>query len=64
MFGLDTSIAILFIICIAAVCIFEFANGFHDTANAVATVIYTGSLKPTCLTKKLPNFLHIVLNLS
>jgi PiT family inorganic phosphate transporter len=47
MFGLDTSIAILFIICIAAVCIFEFANGFHDTANAVATVIYTGSLKPT-----------------
>ena len=47
MFGLDTSIAILFIICVAAVCIFEFANGFHDTANAVATVIYTGSLKPT-----------------
>jgi PiT family inorganic phosphate transporter len=26
---------------------FEFANGFHDTANAVATVIYTHSLKPT-----------------
>ena len=26
---------------------FEFANGFHDTANAVATVIYTKSLKPT-----------------
>ena len=25
---------------------FEFANGFHDTANAVATVIYTHSLKP------------------
>ncbi len=25
---------------------FEFVNGFHDTANAVATVIYTGSLKP------------------
>jgi phosphate/sulfate permease len=22
-------------------------NGFHDTANAVATVIYTHSLKPT-----------------
>lgn len=47
MFGLETGIAVLFIICIAAVCIFEFANGFHDTANAVATVIYTGSLKPT-----------------
>src|SRR5580692_1749742 len=26
---------------------FEFVNGFHDTANAVATVIYTHSLKPT-----------------
>ncbi len=26
---------------------FEFVNGFHDTANAVATVIYTHSLPPT-----------------
>jgi inorganic phosphate transporter, PiT family len=26
---------------------FEMVNGFHDTANAVATVIYTHSLKPT-----------------
>jgi PiT family inorganic phosphate transporter len=26
---------------------FECVNGFHDTANAVATVIYTKSLKPT-----------------
>ena len=25
---------------------FEFVNGFHDTANAVATVIYTHSLDP------------------
>jgi len=25
---------------------FEFVNGFHDTANAVATVIYTNSLAP------------------
>ena len=25
---------------------FEFVNGFHDTANAVATVIYTRSLSP------------------
>src|ERR1035437_6432686 len=25
---------------------FEFVNGFHDTANAVATVIYTTSLEP------------------
>ncbi len=27
-------------------CGFEFVNGFHDTANAVATVIYTNALKP------------------
>ena len=26
---------------------FECINGFHDTANAVATVIYTKSMKPT-----------------
>lgn len=26
---------------------FEMVNGFHDTANAVATVIYTNTLKPT-----------------
>lgn len=25
---------------------FEFINGFHDTANAVTTVIYTGTLSP------------------
>ena len=25
---------------------FEFVNGFHDTANAVATVIYTHSMEP------------------
>ncbi len=33
-------------VCFVLVCSFEFANGFHDTANAVATVIYTNSLKP------------------
>src|SRR5215467_11526386 len=26
---------------------FEFVNGFHDTANAVATVIYTHTLRPS-----------------
>ena len=29
-----------------AACAFEFVNGFHDTANAVATVIYTNTLRP------------------
>jgi len=33
-------------VCFVLVCAFEFANGFHDAANAVATVIYTNSLKP------------------
>lgn len=33
-------------ICLVLVLVFEFSNGFHDTANAVATVIYTHSLKP------------------
>jgi phosphate/sulfate permease len=46
MFGLDTSVALLLIFCILAALTFEFINGFHDTANAVATVIYTHSLKP------------------
>jgi PiT family inorganic phosphate transporter len=46
MFGLDTSLTILLFFCIAAALSFEFINGFHDTANAVATVIYTHSLKP------------------
>jgi PiT family inorganic phosphate transporter len=47
MFGLDPGLTILLFLCIIAACTFEFINGFHDTANAVATVIYTNSLKPT-----------------
>lgn len=47
MFGLDTTLTILLIACIVLACFFEFINGFHDTANAVATVIYTNSMKPT-----------------
>ncbi len=46
MFDLDTSYTLLLIVCLIAACGFEFVNGFHDTANAVATVIYTNSLKP------------------
>lgn len=46
MFGLDPTITFLLILCLVAACAFEFINGFHDTANAVATVIYTNSLKP------------------
>lgn len=31
-------------LCLFLVCAFEFINGFHDTANAVAPVIYSNSL--------------------
>lgn len=37
----------LFCLCFLGVLVFEIINGFHDTANAVATVIYTNTLKPT-----------------
>jgi len=37
--------ALLFIVVTAAL-IFDFTNGFHDTANAMATSIATGALKP------------------
>ncbi|GAB3891069.1 inorganic phosphate transporter [Spirosoma agri] len=47
MFGLETDVFILLFISLFAACAFEFVNGFHDTANAVATVIYTNALKPT-----------------
>ena len=35
----------LLVICLLLVLAFEATNGFHDAANAVATVIYTNSLK-------------------
>lgn len=62
MFGLETSIFLLLAFCILAACVFEFINGFHDTANAVATVIYTNSLQPTVAVvwSGLWNFLGVV----
>ncbi|HTB52207.1 MAG TPA: inorganic phosphate transporter [Ferruginibacter sp.] len=44
--NLSGSILFIFFLCLLAVVAFEFVNGFHDTANAVATVIYTKALKP------------------
>lgn len=43
---LSTGLLFVFLTCLLAVVGFEFVNGFHDTANAVATVIYTKALKP------------------
>ena len=44
---MTTTLIIFLVICLLLACTFEFVNGFHDTANAVATVIYTNSMKPT-----------------
>src|SRR6516162_226076 len=38
--------SIFLILALALAFGFECVNGFHDTANAVATVIYTNTLKP------------------
>jgi len=44
---MTTTLIVFLVICLLLACTFEFVNGFHDTANAVATVIYTNSMKPT-----------------
>ncbi|HEX8349413.1 MAG TPA: inorganic phosphate transporter [Hymenobacter sp.] len=46
MLGLEPHVLLLLLACLLAACLFEFVNGFHDTANAVATVIYTNTLRP------------------
>jgi PiT family inorganic phosphate transporter len=43
---LSTVGLLILIVSLAVAFGFEFVNGFHDTSNAVATVIYTHSLKP------------------
>jgi len=45
-FGISAGTAILLLLAIGLALSFEFVNGFHDTANAVATVIYTKALRP------------------
>ena len=44
--ALPTATALFLILALLMALSFEFVNGFHDTANAVATVIYTHSLTP------------------
>lgn len=58
--GLGLFFFVFFIILVAG---FEFINGFHDTANAVATVIYTKTLKPfhAVLFSGTLNFLGVLL---
>jgi len=42
---MDTGDVIVVLVVVAALT-FDFTNGFHDTANAMATTIATGALKP------------------
>ena len=44
--GLSARRAALLAVCLVIAFGFELVNGFHDTANAVATVIYTNTLRP------------------
>jgi PiT family inorganic phosphate transporter len=59
----STAAFAVLIFCFILVLAFEFSNGFHDTANAVATVIYTNSLKPgpAVVLSGVMNFLGVVL---
>ncbi|MBP6562251.1 MAG: inorganic phosphate transporter, partial [Neisseriaceae bacterium] len=60
--GLTAGLVILLLLSLLLVLAFEFINGFHDTANAVATVIYTQSMKPThaVLASAVFNFVGVI----
>jgi len=53
---------ILLGLCLLLVCAFEFINGFHDTANAVAPVIYTNALtaRKSVILAAIMNFTGVV----
>jgi phosphate/sulfate permease len=61
--GLPLPNKIFFAVALSVAFGFEFINGFHDTANAVTTVIYTRTLKPipaVCYSGMM-NFLGVML---
>lgn len=60
---MDTTTTLFLMTAVGIALAFEFVNGFHDTANAVATVIYTRSLPPRAavLWSGLWNFLGVQL---
>ncbi|MDR2208437.1 MAG: inorganic phosphate transporter [Azoarcus sp.] len=59
----NISIALGLALALFFVLAFEFINGFHDTANAVATVIYTRAMSPyrAVILSGIFNFLGVVL---
>ena len=58
----SSSVTAILIGCFVLVLLFEATNGFHDTSNAVATVIYTNALKPVqaVIWSGLLNFLGVL----
>jgi inorganic phosphate transporter, PiT family len=44
--GVSGATLLFLVLAVGLALSFEFVNGFHDTANAVATVIYTNTLPP------------------
>lgn len=62
LFWIDIWIFSILVICLTLVCAFEFVNWFNDTANAIAPVIYTRSLKPkrAVLLAWILNFLWVI----
>src|SRR3954451_20818095 len=40
------NVSLMVVVVVLAALVFDFTNGFHDTANAMATSIATGALKP------------------
>lgn len=61
--GLEPWVLVSLILALAFVLFFEFINGFHDTANAVATVIYTKAMPPhlAVMLSGVFNFLGVLL---
>lgn len=61
--GLDLWIGLSLVLALTFVLAFEFINGFHDTANAVATVIYTKAMPPhlAVVLSGIFNFLGVLL---
>jgi len=61
--NIELATSILLLLCLLGAFAFEFVNGFHDTANAVATVIYTHTLKPwtAVIWSGICNFLGVLL---
>ncbi|MCK8489168.1 inorganic phosphate transporter [Paenibacillus sp. MBLB2552] len=59
---MDTSLLIILIVIILALA-FDFINGFHDTANAIATSVSTRALKPrtAILMAAVMNFLGAIM---